>query len=319
MPFKHLTAPKSLASLDGEVRDTAQLEPANRFAVLTTDPVSLALFTFSGPSAGMGKSSATNVSLGTANELALINRDVAVVRSGDDLWALLDIQHTAKMDQVGRDIKSLHACPKGETALALGWDGQGAALSLRQYEVGGRQFTVRGDVRACDLGANETYVVVDSGAGGQFRVHPGATPESGAKAREDLPADAAKYDRLVGGRDMSALFKPGSQNVCVITRDGANNLAGKIVTLDAPAVAVAVISTSLFAIGVDGRLRLFNGDALQRAEVDEPMTPIAAVDVPARGEPTVLASSTKGGARLWIGTRAGDVIRADATKAGLEL
>lgn len=317
MPYKHLTAPKSIGSLDGEVVAFAPLEAMSRFYVLTTDPVSLAYFPFAGSGAGTGK--ATNVSLSAVNDLAMISRDVAVVRSEDDLWALLDIQHTAKMDQVGRDIKTLVACPKGDTALAIGWDGQGAALGMRQYEVGGRQFTVRGDLRSCDMSATETYVVVNTGPGGQFRVHPGSTPESGAKARVDLPADAAKYDQLAGGKELSAIYQKGGDRLCVVSRDGAANLAAKVVTVDTQVLAATVVATSLFVIGTDGRVRLYNGDALTRAEADEPMTPVAAVDVPARGEPTTLGATTKGGAKIWVGTRAGDVIRLEATKAGLDL
>ncbi|MBW2523260.1 MAG: hypothetical protein JRI23_03755 [Deltaproteobacteria bacterium] len=317
MPYKHLTAPKQIGTLDGDVVATAQLEPFNRFYVLTNDPVSLAYFPFTGTAAGTGK--ATNVSLGSVNDLAMITRDVAVVRSEDDLWALLDIQHTAKMDQVGRDIRSLVACPKGETALAIGWDGQGAALGLRQYEVGGRQFTVRGELRSCDMSVAETFVVVDSGAGGQYRIHSGTTPESGAKARADLPADAVKYDQLAGGREMSAAYKKKGNQVCVITRDAANNCAAKIVTVDTQVLAANVAATSLLVIGVDGRVRLFNADTLNRSESDEPMAPTAAVDVPARGEPSTLSVTLKGGVKIWVGTKAGEVFRLEATTAGLDL
>ena len=314
MPFKTLSTPKTLAALSAEVVSIAQHEPGGLVAVLTTDPVSMSLHQLS----GAGGARTTNISLGTANEVALINRDVAVVRSGDDVWAIRDVQHTAKMDQVGRDIKSLHACPKGETALAIGWDGQGAALAMRQYDVGGRQFTLRGDVRACELGATETYVVVDGAGGGQFRVHPGTTPESGANARVDVPADARSYDRIKGGRDMCALYKRGGDRVCVLSRGSRSEVAAKMVVLDTAAVDVAVIATSLFTIGLDGTVRLFSGPALQQAG-DEPMAPTFTMDTPASGEPTVMTSTTKGPSRLWIGTKAGDVIRLEANKAGLDL
>jgi hypothetical protein len=313
MPFKNLSAPKAIASLKAEVCSAAQLEPKTLIGVLTTDPVSLSLHDAGSGSAGK----VTNVSLNSANEIAFINRDVAVVRSGDDLWALLDIQHGAKMDQVGRDIRSLHACPKGETALAIGWDGQAAQLELRQYEVGGRQFTLRGELRTCDLGPSECYVVVNGAGGGQFRVHPGQTPESGAGARVDLPADAQSFDQLRAGKDLSVLYKKRSTRVCVVLRDGKGNLTAKMVALDTAAVGLAVISTSLFAVGADGKVRLFNGDTLNKATGDAPMTPTATAQLTARGEPTMMAATTKANARLWIGTKAGDLIRVEATKAGL--
>jgi hypothetical protein len=313
MPFKHLSAPKAIASLKAEVCSAAQLEPKTLLGVLTTDPVSLSLHDASSGSSGKG----TNVSLNSANEVAFINRDVAVVRSGDDLWALLDIQHRAKMDQVGRDIRSLHACPKGETALAIGWDGQAAQLELRQHEVGGRQFTLRGEIRTCDLGLNECYVVVAGAGGGQFRVHPGLTPESGASARIDLPAEAQSFDQLRAGKELSVLYKKRGTQVCVILRDGKGNLSAKMVALDTAAVGVAVIATSLFTVGADAKVRLFNGDTLNRAGADAPMTPLATAQLTARGEPTMMTTTTKANARLWIGTKAGDLIRVEATKAGL--
>jgi len=313
MPFKNLSAPKAIASLKAEVCSAAQLEPKTLLGVLTTDPVSLSLHDVSSGSAGK----VTNVSLNSANEIAFINRDVAVVRSGDDLWALLDIQHGAKMEQVGRDMRSLHACPKGETALAIAWDGQAAELELRQYEVGGRQFTLRGELRTCDLGMNECYVVVNGAGGGQFRVHPGHTPESGASARIDLPAEAQSFDQLRAGKDLSVLYKKRGVQVCVIMRDGKGNLSAKMVALDAAALGAVVISTSLFTVGADGKVRLFNGDSLNRATADAPLTPMATAQLAARGEPTMLCTTTKGNSRLWIGTKAGDLFRVDAAKAGL--
>jgi len=313
MPFKNLSAPKAIASLKAEVVGSAQLETHDLFGVVTTDPVSLSMHVVSATTPGK----ITNVSLGSASDLALINRDVAIVRSGDDLWALLDIQHKPKMDQVGRDIKSLHGCPKGGTALAIGWDGQAAALELRQYEVGGRQFALRGQVRTCDLGPNECFIVVDGAGGGQFRVHPGLTPEAGASAKVDLPAEVAKWDLLRGGREMSVLFKKGSPQVCAIARDGKGNLSAKLVMLDAAVLGLAVMATSVFTIATDGKVRLFNGDSINRATGDEPIVPTATVQIPMRGEPTVMAATYKGYARLWIGTRAGDLIRIEAAKGGL--
>ena len=47
------------------------------------------------------------------------------------------------------------------------------------------------------------------------------------------------------------------------------------------------------------------------------MSPTATVQLSARGEPTMLSTTTKANARLWIGTKAGDLLRVEATKAGL--
>ncbi|MBI4701179.1 MAG: hypothetical protein HY744_08480 [Deltaproteobacteria bacterium] len=313
MPFTNLSSPRKVAGLGAEVASLAALEPANLIAALTTDPVTVSAVPFAG-----GTSKPSKVALGAATEVALLSKAVAVVRSGDEIWALLDIQHTPKLDQAARDIRSLHANPGGETAFAIGWGGRGAELKMHQHEVVGRDFTLRGELRACAIGAGETYAVVDGPGGGQLRAHPGATPESAPSARADLPADAAPLDRLAGGRELAALFKRGTANACVVRRAGMAPPSAKMVVLDGPAVGVAVIASSLFAIGADGKLRLFNADALQGAG-PEPMTPTAVVDVRANGEPTVLAATTRGGNRLWIGTRAGDVIRVDALKRGLDV
>jgi len=142
MPFKKLASAKKLANLGAEVVGIAPLESGSVVAAVTSDPVKVSVHPI-----GAGNNRVTNVSLDEAQAAALIDKKVAVVKSGDDLWALLDIQHTPKIEQVGRDIRSLHACPKGGTALAIGWDGNGAALGLQNHEVGGRQFVLRGDVR----------------------------------------------------------------------------------------------------------------------------------------------------------------------------
>ena len=42
-----------------------------------------------------------------------------------------------------------------------------------------------------------------------LRAHPGGTPEAGATARTALPREAKEFDRLRGGKDLSAVFKRG--------------------------------------------------------------------------------------------------------------
>ncbi|HHH29204.1 MAG TPA: hypothetical protein ENK57_12790 [Polyangiaceae bacterium] len=309
MPFKKLAGAKKLANLGAEVVGIAPLEGGSIVAAVTTDPVKVSVHPI-----GAGNHRVTNVSLDEAQSAALFDKKVAVVKSGDDLWALLDIQHTPKIEQVGRDIRSLHACPKGGTALAVGWDGNGAALALQNNEVGGRQFVLRGDVRTASLTTERCYVVVDGG-GGQLREHPGGTPESGALARGDLPPEAAGLDVLAGGQELCALAKRGGSSVCVIRREGAQVFGAKMI--DVPSVVdVAVIATSLFVLGADGRLRLYDSETLAGGP---DMSPTFELSVGGDGAPTTLVSTQKGGNKLWIGTAAGDVIRVDAVKGNLEV
>ncbi|MEZ4441817.1 MAG: hypothetical protein R3B72_22140 [Polyangiaceae bacterium] len=308
MPFKKLASLRKLASLGDEVVGVAPLEAGGIVAFVTTDPVAVSVHPIAG-----AKGKVTKVTLDEASTVALINKQVAVVKSGDALWALLDIQHKPKIEQIGNSMKSLHACPAGDTALAVGWDGHGAALAMSGHEVGGRQFVLRGDVRTASLTLDRTYVVVESGAGGQLREHPGSTPESGALARGDLPAEASGMDRLAGGLNLCALSQRGAGQVCVARRTGAQTYEAKMI--DVPDVVdVAVIDTSLFVLCGDGRLRLFDRDAIAAAAPTA--TPTFELDLRAQGAPTVLASTTKGGNRLWVGTAGGDVIVVDAVKAG---
>lgn len=302
MPFKQLSSLKKLTNLGERVVALAPLESDRLVAAITTDPVKVCVQPLT------GSHRVTNASLDEANDLALLNKNVAVVKAGDDLWALLDIQHRPKMDQVGRDIRSLHFCPTGATALAIGWDGNGAALAFQNNEVGGRQFVLRGDVRAASLTGDRTFVVVDN----QLREHAGSTPESGAVARVDLPAEAKSFDRLAGGHALSALTKRGAESVCVVVREGAT-LVPKLVPVAGGVVDVAVIETSLFVVSSDGKLRLFNAEGIAAA------APTAELSLRAEGEPTSLAATTRGGAKLWIGTRGGDFIRCDAVKGSLDV
>ncbi len=309
MPFKNLTGLKKLTGLGAEVVGIAPLHAGQIVAAVTSDPVKLSVHPISG---GSGK--VTNVALDEAHDAALLNKQVAVVKSGDDLWALLDIQHRPKVEQVGRDIKSLHACAAGETALAIGWDGNGAALAFANNEVGGRQFALRGDLRAASLADDRCYVVAESGGGGQLRVHPGTTPESGAIGRADLPAEAAGFDRLAGGDALSALSGRGADAVCIVQRAGASYHA-KMISVPGGVVDVAVIETSLFVLGADGKLRLYASDALAAGAAQ----PTFELGLRADGQPSVLTATTKGGNKLWIGSKAGDVIMCSAVKGGLDV
>lgn len=310
MPFKAFASPKKLANLGEQVVAVAADEKDRVTAALTTDPVQLASIPFN------GNKRITNVSLDEANDVALISKAVAVVKTGHDLWALLGIQHKSpKMEQIGRDIRSLHAAPGGGTALALGWDGNGASLAFQNNEVGGRQFVVRGDVRTASLTFDRCYVVVDAEGGAQFREHPGATPESGALARADLPAETKSYDRLAGGEKLAALTGRGKTQVCVLRRENPGAYSAEMLDVGAEVIDVAVIDTSLFVLGADGEVRLYNSEALATPGAQ----PTTRVGLKGNGTPTCMCSTSKGGAKLWVGTRGGDVIQCVPVKGGLDL
>jgi len=303
MPFKNLSGTRKQNDLTAEVRGSAILVNPGLVAKLSTGPVRLLVQPI-----GAGSGKIINVSLDSAEEVALLSRDVAVVRAGDDsVWALLDINHTAKMDQVAREIRALCMRPTGETALALGWDGSATELRVNRHEVDARPFAIRGSIRAADLIETETYTIVDGAGGGQLRVHPGATPELGATARVDLPAEALTCDRVRGGMRLSAVFKRGSAAVCLITGSPARYTA-RMVQLEAKALDIAVMDTSFVAVFADGRAALYDADAIAAATDGAPLQPKVAIALNTRGEPRTIAVTGKTSPTLWIGTSSGEVL-----------
>jgi hypothetical protein len=311
MPYKALSAPRKHNDIGAEVRAGAVLLNPGLVAKVSTGPVRLAVTPFGGTGGKI-----TNVSLEGADGVALLSRDVALVRGSDDsVWALLDITHTPKMDQVGRDVRSLCMRPSGESALALGWDGSATSLKLNRFEVDARQFALRGAIRAADLTETETYAVVDGPDGGQLRIHMGATPEPAATGRVSLPSQAASFDRVKGGQRLTAIYKKGSRIVCLVT-GGPARLTVKLVELDSEPNDVAVHETSLVAVFPDGSAVLYDADAIAAAGDSGPMAAKHSLSLGARGEPRTALLPTKGSPTLWVGTAAGEVVSVSVLRKG---
>ena len=302
MTFASLPAPRKLSTLDAAVSGGAFLVSPGLVAMLTTGPVRLAVL----PMAG-GPAVVSELSLGSGSEIALLSKNVAVVRSADEtVWAVLDLTSTPKVREVARDVRSLRMRPSGESALALGADGGVTALLLNRDEVGARAFRLRTAVRACDVGESETYAVVDGEIGVEFRVHPGSTPESSASARIPLPVDAVGLDRLRGSRELSVLYKRGSPTLCVIT-GAAGKLEAKIIRIESAPFDIAVLEGSLFVAFADGRVALYVPDAIARAG-DAELTAKSILTFAAAGKPRVLLATSKGSPTIWIGTSTGEVL-----------
>ncbi len=312
MPFKSLASLKKIAALGAEVVTIAPLDSDRICGVLTDDPVKVAIYPFAG-----GTKKEKNVSLDRVSGLALINKSVAVIKSGGDLWGVINIQHTPKIEQVGRDIRSLAHFQKGGVALALGLDGNGAALAIEGHEVGGRQFVLRGDMRTVQLSATHCYAVVNGagGPGGQLRVHPGQTPEAAASARVDLPSDAKGYNRLAVSDDLVVLARRGADSVCVIRQPGGG-VEPAMLAVPGKVADVAVIESTMFVLCKDGKVRLYNAEVLAKLGTDI-IDATHVFDPKLGGEPTVIAASTRGGNKLWIGSDAGDLVRCDAVKGDM--
>lgn len=312
MPFKSLASLKKIANLDAEVVGIAPLDSERICGVLTNDPVKVAVYPYAA-----GTKKEKSVGLDDVSGLALINKSVAVVKTGGDLWGVINIQHTPKIEQVGRDIRSLAHFQNGGSALAIGWDGNGASLQIEGHEVGGRQFVLRGDMRAVALDATNTYAVVNGagGAGGQLRVHPGQTPEAAAKSRVDLPSDAKGFNRMGVSESLVVLTKAGADSVCVIRQPGGN-VEPAMLAVPGTVVDVAVIETTMFVLCKDGKVRLYNNEGLSKLGTDL-IDATFELDLKVNGDPTVICSTMRGGNKLWIGSKGGDVVRCDAVKGDM--
>lgn len=302
MPFKSISSPRRAAALESEVRGGFALASPATVTMISTDPVRLGMQ----PQTGTAK--IVNASLDAADEVALLGKDVAIVKSGDDVWALLGVTHQPKMEQVARDVRSIAGAPGGESVLCLGWDGTATALTLGKNEVSARPFALRGAVRCIDLVANECWTVVDGGEAGELRIHPGATPEPGAKDRVTLPRAAKKADRVRGGRELGVVFERGAREATVVMRT-ASRMQAKVLAFAEPALDLAVAETSLFASFADGRVALYDGAAIAAAG-EGPIEPTHVTPIGASGEPRVVVAAGKGQISLWIGTSTGEVLSA---------
>ncbi|MDI3286062.1 hypothetical protein [Polyangium sp. 15x6] len=302
MPYKSLSAPRRVESLDADVRGVAAIDNPGLVAMVSAAPARLAVVPI-----GSGTNKTVNLSLGQGDEVAMLSRDVALVRSENEVWAVLDIHHRAKLERVAGDVRSLRGRSSGEHALALTWDGNAIQLSVSGNEVEARPFVLRGNVKAADLGAADTTVVVEVSGGLELRMHPGPTPEPGANGRVNLPAEAKKFDRLNSGTAQHVLYKKGDSAACIVTQRGGR-LAAKMVDIGVPITCAAVSETSLVVGFADGRAALFDGATLDAAG-GGPMTPTHSLSLGARGEPTTMLVTNKGSAWVWVGTSGGEVVR----------
>ncbi|HVY48418.1 MAG TPA: hypothetical protein VHB21_21165 [Minicystis sp.] len=305
MPFNKLASFRKVNSLDAEIRGAALCGAEGLVAMVSTDPVRLATNATTGANAKV-----TNCSLSGADDVVLLNRHAALVRSSDHaVWALLDLTNKAKIDEVSRDVRLLRACPAGNAALGIAWDGSGVHYSAAKTDVEARPFQLRGEVRAADLTDTECWVVAEGEAGGQLRVHQGVTPEPGAVLRANLPAEAKALDRLRVSPRLAVLYKPGGMSCCIAT--GAPNvLRARMVRLEGKPVDLAVMETSLFALYEDGRVALYDSDAINASAEGGAL--VAKHTMPTGGGlPRVLLTVVRGPAMLWVGTARGEVMMAN--------
>lgn len=308
--------PTKLLDLDAVVRSAAVLTGAGLVGVITAGPAKLALLQMTG-----GGGPAIDLSVDSPQELALLSKDVAVVRSNDgSLWAIGDLHGSPRAKLVGRDARALVMRPHGESALALMADGSGGAITLSKNEVSLRPFGVRGGaLRACYVSENVTHVVAEGEGGGQLRIHPGATPEQGTSVKATLPAEAKELDQVRGSMALTVVWRRGMAAICLVT-GGPSKLSPAMAELDGRPADVAVLEDALLVAFADGRVALYDGAAVAGAAQGKggPLAATAVISPPARGKPrvVVVAGTSKIPAALWIGTTSGEVLRAALARDG---
>ena len=296
MPFKNVSSLRQVATLEGQVTGGSFHRAMSVVAMAATNPVQVALLPLNGVNPKIQA-----ISLSEVSDIALLNRDMAIVRSADTIWALLDLAHKPKVEEVGRDAKLLCAKPAGGGALSIKWDGSGEEFAPGKNDVAVRSFQLRGDTRCADVGETECYAVVDGGDG-EFRIHPGSTPEQGSVAKVALPSGAKNLDRVRGGKFLSAVYQKNNAIVCLIRRAG-NRLDTRMIRLDWAPTDIAVSETSLFATTGDGRVVLFDAESIEKS-TPSLIEARSEARIGCQGEPRVMVVA---GGALFIGTSSGEV------------
>jgi hypothetical protein len=307
MVLQGFETPRKVNDLGAAVAAGALLLGQGLVGMLTTKPARIALQPIDGSGGAI-----IDIPAIEARDFALLSKDTAVVLGGGGaLFALQDLQSAVKPRPIAREVRALSSRPFGESAFAIGDEGKAMALTLSRNEVGVRTFSMRGALYACDIGEHVTYAIVDDERGRQLRVHSGATPEVGTSVRVTLPEGAAGLDRVRGSQNLSAVFKRGDERVCVV--QGSAKPQAKMIRLDAKPADVAVLDGCLLVAFLDGRLALYDRDAIEGAG-DSPLSATAVTPLGAQGRPRVIvAASGKASASLWVGTTAGEVFRAGLT------
>lgn len=300
MPFKTVSQPRRVAQLQGETIGASYNKKMGYVAFMARKPVQVAVIAQAGsPSKVFG------AQLDDVSDIALLSRDMCVVKSSDKVWALVDIQHTAKLEQISSEVRMLVG-PQGEAALALKWDDTCDQLTPGKNEVSVRSISLRGDHRAIAVGETECYVVVEGGNGeGEFRLHPGSSPEQGSIGKIALPEGSKGLDRISGGKFLTAIYKRGEAGICLVRRMG-NRLETKFIRLNVPVTDVAVAETSLLAVAKDGRVMLYDSDAIQASE-NTLIEAKSETHLGCTGEPRAMVVAH---GAIFVGTSSGEIVTA---------
>lgn len=304
MSTPQLGSPRKIVDLGAGVTACAWLGSQGLVAFLTSRPARLVV-------APVGATSGEPIDLPriTAQEVALLSKDVALVRDKEGTVWSVPIADPYRVREVVRDMRTLLPRPSGEGALAISDDGKLITLTLGRGEVSARPAEVPGQIRAAHAGPGVTYLLAEGEQGGQLRVVPGAALERIPSARVTLPAAASAFDQVRGGGAFGVVFKRGEASLCVVTQGGGHAEAA-LVTLEGPIADVTVTETSVVVAFTSGKLALYEAANLA-APGEGAKEPASTVAAGGKGRPRVLlAATTKGATSIWVGTAEGEVLRA---------
>jgi len=108
-----IDSPRLACDLQAAARGGALLTGAGLVGVLSGGPARIGLLPVGGGAAHL-----TDLAIESAQDLALLSRDVAVVRGGDgQIWGLSDLAGTPRPRAVGRDARALVP----SSGVAPGW------------------------------------------------------------------------------------------------------------------------------------------------------------------------------------------------------
>lgn len=301
MPYKNVSGLKRVATLDGEITALCVNKQLGVALAGSTNLVQIGWI----PLTGVNPRT-ISVSLDEVRDIALLSRDLAVVRCNHAAWALVDLQHKPQVEEIAQDIKSIVQKPQGGSALALKWDNRASELSPGKNEVAVRDFTMRGEVKCADVGESECYVVTDEN---EFRIHPGQTPEQGSTTKVVLPTEAKGLDQVRGSKFLSVVYKRNSSNVAIVKRAG-NRLDVKYVHLGRTACDLVVSETSFLVATNDGKVALFDADSIDKA-TPSLIEPKFEAPLNCQGEPRIITMSA---ATVFVGTSGGEVYQGTAIR-----
>ena len=300
----HLESPRKIFDLGNGIAACACLTNPGIVALMTSRPARIAIEP--GASTGGDPIELPRIA---AQDIALLSKEFALVLDKEGTVWSVPFSEPTRVREIVRDMRAICARPAGDSAFAISEDNKVFVLLLGRGEVGARPVDVPGRTRALHVSDGGTSLVAEGDEGGQLRFYAGTTLDRAPNSRVTLPQQAADFDQVRGGRVLSVMFKRGGTSLCVVIREETRAEA-KMIGLASALTDVAVTDASIVVAMVDGTLALYDVATLVAAS-EGFVAPTQSEAVRGTGRPrVVLATTIKGTTSIWVGTSAGEVMRA---------